>query len=206
MKTLVLTLLLVTGTRAMALSDFDRAVLFASNGVSMGTYIAQMEGEIARIKLNYEKKFAEFQRNQETDYQSYLKESLKIEIEYLNSQKSEYVNLLESTQKRNEGFDKVVELTQAVYKRRLQKEAFLEQLQKLNEVYPDSAADWLDLMQRSLENAGSENLSAEQYEQIFFRTLFVQSEAQAVTRDIKNQINSLEIQIIKTETELKALP
>lgn len=207
MKTFVLTLLLLlTSNQAMALSDFDRLVLFASNGVSMGTYIAQMEGEIARIKLNYEKKFAELQKTMEVDYQAYLKKSLTSELTYLNSQKKEYTSLLASVKKRNEGFSQFIELSKTIYQGRIKKEALLEQLKQLNQVYPDASKDWIELMQKSLEQADGENISAAQYEQIYSRSLFVQSEATAMEKELINQIDFLDLQIQRTDTELKALP
>lgn len=190
----------------MALSDFDRLVLFASNGVSMGTYIAQMEGEIARIKLNYEKKFAELQKTMEVDYQAYLKKSLTSELTYLNSQKKEYTSLLASVKKRNEGFSQFIELSKTIYQGRIKKEALLEQLKQLNQVYPDASKDWIELMQKSLEQADGENISAAQYEQIYSRSLFVQSEATAMEKELINQIDFLDLQIQRTDTELKALP
>ncbi|WP_432490510.1 hypothetical protein, partial [Flavonifractor plautii] len=90
-----------------------------------------------------------------------------------------YTSLLASVKKRNEGFSQFIELSKTIYQGRIKKEALLEQLKQLNQVYPDASKDWIELMQKSLEQADGENISAAQYEQIYSRSLFVQSEATA---------------------------
>lgn len=206
MKNVFLVLLFFTSSRAMALSDFDRAVLFASNGYSMGTYIAQMEGEIARIKLNYAKRFAEFQKDLETDYQVQLKESLQVEIETLQAEKNEYAAMLLSTQTRIEGFSKIVELTKKVYQGRIKTESLLAELQNLNEVYPNTSTDLVELMQKTQNSEESKNLTSANYENIFFRSLRQLTDIKLLEKELKTQIEFIQLKIDSFETELKALP
>jgi hypothetical protein len=205
MKSLVLTLLFFVTTPAWAMSDFDRAVLFGANLYSMGTYIARMEGEIARIKLDYEKQTAEFQQNLEKDYQVYLKETLNSELEYLKSQKAEYTQLSMSLKMRNRGFGKIIELANSVYKGLLSKESLLVELRKLNEAYPGAEADWMDLMLKSFGTADVENISAARYEGVLRNAIRLYAGSKALESDLNEQIAFTDLRISSTESQLKDL-
>jgi hypothetical protein len=206
MKSLFLTLVFFLNTQAWAISDFDRAILFGANAVSMGTYIAQMEGEIAKIKLNYEKKAAEFQRSLETDYQAYLKETLKSELEYLKNQKAEYSKLYLSLQNRNAGFNKIVDLANAIYKGLLTRDSILVELKRLNEAYPGAESEWLDLLQKSFGSADSENLMAAQYEVVRTNATRLYADSKGLEIVLEDQISLMDLRISNTAKQLKDLP
>lgn len=193
MKNIFFTLVFLVTPPTFAISDFDRAVLFGANAYSMGTFIAQMEGEIARIKLNYEKKTAEFQQNLEKDYQAYLKECLRTEIEYLKNQHAEYTRLYSSLQVRNLGFSKIVDIATAAYKGLLSKESLLDELQRLNEDYPD--AEWTEILRK-----------ADSFELVLSQAIRLYADSKAVEGDIEEQISFAIARITNAERQLKDLP
>jgi hypothetical protein len=196
MKSLALTLVFFISSQVWAISDFDRAVLFGANLYSMGTYIAQMEGEIARIKLSYEMKTAEFQKKLELDYQAYLKDTLIAELEYLKNQKAKYSEIYSSLQKRNAGFNEIIDLTQSVFKGLLTKEALLNELQRLNEVYPGIEFGTADL----------ENLPSAHYETVVSNAIRLFANSKGLESEVSDQISLIELRISGAELQLKGLP
>lgn len=205
MKTLFFSILLLSSP-GYALSDLDRGILYGANAASMGTYIAQMEGEIERIKLNYEKQAAEFKLKLEQDNQVYLKEMLNDELELLLMQKNTYEQLCLTLHKRNEGFDKVVSLSSQLYKGLITQESLIAELKKLNDSFPGIEKDWIDLLESSVGDNGSKDLSADKYESVLMSAIRIFSESTSLEKELNDQISYLTAKAANVELHLKELP
>ncbi|MFM6927351.1 MAG: hypothetical protein ACKOX6_02760 [Bdellovibrio sp.] len=205
MKKLLFAVLLFSSS-SYAMSDIERGILFGANAASMGTFIAQMEGEIARIKLNYEKQTAEFKLKLEQDNQAYLKEMLNSEIDYLLKQKNTYEKLCLTLHQRNKAFDQIVSLSSALYKGLIKQEEVIAELKSLNDSFPGIEKEWVDLLANSVGNDRSKELSPEQYEPILMKAIRLYSESTSLEKELKDQIAYLMIKIASVEVHIKELP
>lgn len=205
MKTLLFAILLLSSS-SYAMGDIERGILFGANAASMGTFIAQMEGEIERIKLNYEKQTAEFKLKLEQDNQAYLKEMLNSEIDYLLEQKSTYEQLCLTLHQRNKAFDQIVSLSSALYKGLIKQEEVIAELKSLNDSFPGIEKEWVDLLANSVGNNGSKELSPEQYEPVLMKAIRLYSESTSLEKELKDQIAYLMTKVASVEVHLKELP
>lgn len=206
MKQLILISMTFYSLSSFAMSDFERGILFASNAASMGTFIAQMEGEINQLKLNYEKKAAEFKMELETEYQQNLKTSLVAHLNMLKVQKQNYEDILTQVNNRVTTFDKVVTLAGDLYQGLIKKEALLGELQKISETDAQVKDLWFALISEVMESGDQGMSDSKKYEQAFMLSLKLQAQSEGVRDSLQNQIDSLDSKIGTIEERLLESP
>ncbi|QLY24815.1 hypothetical protein [Bdellovibrio sp. KM01] len=204
MKKLIFSLTLLISSRSLAMSDIDRAILFGANAASMGTFIAQMEGEIAMIKLNYEKKFAQFQLDMETNRRDLLKQTWQREIDLCRKQQVTYAELLQTAQLRSKSYDEVVKIVEDLYKGLLKKELIVSEIAKLNEEFPVAGKDLEEIL-NSYQGTDIASLSSGQYEQVLLLALNIRARSSGAEQDLQNEIESLNTKIKTLENGLAEL-
>ncbi|MFM6928774.1 MAG: hypothetical protein ACKOX6_09925 [Bdellovibrio sp.] len=206
MKQFIVLSITLLSLNTFAISDLDRGILFAANAASMGTFIAQMEGEINQLKLNYEKKAAEFKLQLESDYQQNLRASLIVHLNMLKEQKQKLQPILTQMNDRSATFAKVSTLAGDLYQGLLRKEALLSELQKLSEVDPQVKDNWFTLINEVAGSGDQEMSDSEKYEKAFMVSLKLQAQSEGVRQSLQNQIDSLDSKIGSIEERLLELP
>lgn len=205
MKKIILILALVGSSLSHAMSDFDRAVLFGANAASMGVYIAQMEAEIAKVQLNYEKQLAEFNLTLEKDHQNSLKKDLEDELGLLERQQLEYSKIFESLKYRNDGFNRILDLLGGVYRGKIKTESILVELDKLNKIYPTSHQDFSELVQGGLRDIKSLNITSDKFEPILANAAFIYANSKAMQEEIAEQISAINTRKLDIKSQLEKI-
>ncbi|QDK46622.1 hypothetical protein DOM22_16400 [Bdellovibrio sp. ZAP7] len=201
---LIFPLTLLISSRSLAMSDIDRAILFGANAASMGTFIAQMEGEIAMIKLDYEKRFAQFESDLETNRRDLLKQTWQREIDLYRKQQVTYTDLLQKAQLRSKSYDEVVKIVEGLYKGLLKKELIVSEIAKLNEEFPVAGKDLEEIL-NSHQGTDIASLSSDQFEQVLLLALNIRARSSGAEQDLQNEIESLNTKIKTLENGLAEL-
>lgn len=205
MKKLIILCLFFVGSKSFAMVDVERGILFMANYSSLGTYIAQMEGEIAQIKLEYAKKLAETNLAFEQDRQAYLKLYLSRQQAMMKSHRDFLTNQLESLKKRTVQFEIVVQLSQELFRRLLDKESLLEEIQKLNALYPGIQDEWNTFIEAASPGKNQESLSSTDLEQILLQAVELNSQALALQTEIEDEITQADADLSRLEKKLEAM-
>lgn len=190
---------------AHALSDFERGVLFFSNAYSYGTFLPEMEGKIALMKAEHQKKLAEFKQSLEKDRQSNLKKMLNEQIRMTQEQilnVSQQKSLLEKKQQR---FLSVVKYAEGLFSQKLKMQQVAEEIKVRAEFDQELAENWANLLS-DIGMTSTPLPSTEQVEQIFMQALFVQSQFESMNENLQMQLEDLRLDLLHFGDRLGALP
>ncbi len=187
-----------------AISDFERGALFLINSYSMGTMLPEMEGEIKKIQLEYEKKRAEFQNELELSRKAFLKNAINEKIAEI----SRYIVLFKEQKTRIETqrlvFNEVLLGSEKLYSGILTKEKILEEIKLRSIENPQIENEWQQLIHQATSD-NLENLTSEDFELVFLKALEIDSLTVGLISQLDQQLLGLEQDILGFQQYLRDL-
>lgn len=187
-----------------AISDLERGALFLTNGLSMGTLLPEMEGEIQKIKLEYEKKRVDFHNQLEKNRKSFLRQSISARIEELEK----YTNVLKAQKARIETqqstFRTVLIGSKDLYSGIHTRESLLEEIKQRSIDTPNLKKEWQDLVQLATSK-DLEQVTLEDFEIILLQALEIESLIAGMEFEIAEQLKIFEEDVIGLQKFLKDL-
>ena len=102
-------------SKARAMSDIDKAILYGANASSGGTLLPAMEAEMQKIQLEFEKQKAAFRLNLEKDYRANLESLISSGIVQLHSLLEKSEAQLGLLNEERVSFNQIVTLVNELY-------------------------------------------------------------------------------------------
>ncbi len=197
MKThLIFILLILTSPKTFAFNDFERAILFAANAASFGTFLPDMEGRIAELNLEFEKKKAELKLNYEKNRKDLLKVSLQSEVAMIEKQIELLKEQERSVKERAKSFQVTVQFAKTLFEQVSYRKEIIKEIQEHMKADPAFQANWKDL----LATAGSEDA-----EEILLSALEAETKFEGLEYSLRSQIENLQMDLDKIKEKLGAL-
>lgn len=204
MKYSMFTMLTLISLSSFGLSDLERGALFYSNTYSYGTFLPDMEGRMAQIKLEYEKRKSELKLNFEANLKASQIEQIKAEININKEQIHYFRTERANVEAKLKSFAILVGYAQRLFKGSVARELILEEVEIYAEEDESFKKDWNEILLES--GAQDDRVSlTDKNELIFSTSLEVQSQIEVLQSSIQTQLDSLEMETQQLNEQLKVL-